>query len=188
MIEINLNWQGPIFYKDFEDGSIDTKHPDIQIGGIYIWCLDYKGKKFVDYIGQSDNIKRRHIKEHFPLIKNATYSLCDIKKFKLTGKLDIVHISGFCFLQPSKEMINDNLYEHEIYFTEMATNINGSNLKTSREMVEGALQIDLFLKHDSRVFLTTSVSNYSLRNTIIYNNFNNVDFYGLNSKIISPTI
>ena len=187
MKSITLKWKGPLFYKDFEEGSVDFKFPDFNKGGIYMWCLDYKGKKYIDYVGQASNFRRRHLKEHFPKLKNATYSLCDIKKFKSTGKLDIIHISGYCFVQPDNEMINENLFEHEIYFAEMSEEINGNNLETSRKMIEGALQIDLFLKYETRAYLTTNVSNYNLRNTIIINEFGYTEFFGLSSKIISPT-
>lgn len=193
---INLKWRGPFILGDKK--NLLQNIPDSE--AIYLFCfrLGQKDEYIINYVGETENINHR-LTNHYKLTWSGKYSLLEFNR----KEIDIIHYG-------EHDLYNINLYKDKAYFSEkmkaaIQNNLNNQFIfyaepeyqkplknfdgKNELKAIEGAIQIHLYRKHETRQYILTPVSSYKLFNYTIINDFSNLKnktIKGLEEYIKTP--
>jgi hypothetical protein len=158
MDRITLRWQGGFSLSDLDNHA----EGDIRQAGVYLWCLGQdNGPYGIVYVGKAASILQR-LQAEKSEIKNGSASLFGIG----TGSpFEVVYCPGY-HGQCTEEVIQANLTGIRILYA-----IPGGSWHSRVKDIEGAIQIHLWRKPETRQFLITGVSSWNLRDVTIENTF-----------------
>jgi len=185
-IKIRLNWNGPVNWSDLENNHLQDYLEEMQQPGVYCHCLGPYPENIYSpfYVGKADSIINRQW-QHLNYLNNYSATL-----FNLPEAIDRLINPDIAFLpeydlKPNDVIIRRNKALSAIFY---ATVSSGQDI----EAIEGAIQIYLIKKSETRALLITKPSSYRLRNTTINNDYSRITSQGITLKgmpdmIITPS-
>jgi hypothetical protein len=166
---VELNWQGPIpaagFVADWR--AVQKRYPELSGPGIYLWCVKKGGIFVIVYVGMSTKVLGRLCTE-----------MNDIKEWQSVllnlparGPINDAHFNyAYVPDHDSRKGLpanlgDRNLARYRIFFARL------NKMKRSElTAIEGAIQLHLRGKTETRRYLITGVSSYGLRGTVLMSN------------------
>ena len=185
--EILLHWKGPVNFERFAEKKSPPDLIEVDRTGIYLHCLRMAEAFAVIYVGKADptSVWSRN-KQHYRNIKKFSWAFFDWKGFENRDDLDVTFIPNYDDKSESETKRDPaQLIERlSLFYAPYSGDENISG-------IEGAIQIHLWRNMATRKYLITPISNYSLRDKIIENDFDCKDtilgFNGGNRVIRTPS-
>lgn len=166
---IKLNWRGPVDFDKLEDDRYMQKwNSDMNNAGIYLHCYEItlQQKYAITYVGISDDSIIERNKTHLSKTKNGECTLFNFKDKDIN--FDIIYCSAYLSFEDKKKYVEPNIKTCKLFYAthtkeKFITDFGKMTKKRVLLPLEGALQFELWRKEESRKYLITSVSNYSLK-------------------------
>lgn len=185
MRTITLNWQGPIRMKDLETNN--KIYDDLNKTGVYLWCAKQYDKYVIVYVGKANNIATRLCQEVGTINNGLStlFNITDDSENWTDENLDCKYLPNYSNWDDDAKALAETNKEH-LYIFYSAIEINDETPDLNMQ-VEGAIQIHLWRKTETRKYLITGVSSWNLRNAIIHNHFPaDITIIGLDRTIETP--
>lgn len=175
--EILLSFSGPFRLSEIPN-NVDSSL--VNTGGIYLFTIEQNEIYYIYYVGQSYNMVNRNI-QHKRDFTNKRWTLFKRETDKsgnLTG-LEFAFIPGIDnFGEEESKLAQQNIHETWVFLGKF---LNEHNYRY--EAIEGAIQLYLLRKADTRKFMVTCVSEYTFRSFINYKfRDSNLKVFGLESS------
>jgi hypothetical protein len=156
--------------------------PDDLLGpqGVYLWTIKTETGYLILYVGKPSELKSRLVQEKKEIEKGQSV-LVEFDRFSemLTSKyIPTYH-------DPQRHDLSRLVEEMKKLIVVFVATVPDD---FDPAMIEGALQIFLLSRSDTRRYLLTGPSSYALRGVTIQNNFGDAIFRGLHAEITTPVM
>ena len=184
---VPLVWRGPFTLQDFQaelQGQPEDK-AEAARPGVYLHCLQRNAEYYITYVGKADSIAVRQV-QHLRMMNHRRSSLINIERFGQTSDIDITYIPDYSNEALfTNDALQSNLQSTKVFFSSVP-----DDHIIDTELIEGALQIHLWQRMETRKYLlgTKMVSSWRYRG-LIQSNLDRLHpsrILGIEPEIVCP--